>query len=113
MFILQKGIVMATAKASPKKKPAPKIVDKKTTDKKTAAKKAPSTKATALKIVTPKKTTTKKTAAKKMESMSGFERYKMIEVAAYYIAEKNGFAGYSIDYWAAAEKEIDKKLAKK
>jgi hypothetical protein len=45
--------------------------------------------------------------------MSGFERYKMIEVAAYYIAEKNGFAGHAADYWIAAEKEIDKKLAKK
>ncbi len=87
-------------------------------------KKAPSTKAVAVKKVTavkkvvpkkaaPKKTTVKKSAAKKSESMSGFERYKMIEVAAYYIAEKNGFAGHSTDYWSAAEKEIDKKLAKK
>ena len=84
---------MATEKASPKKKPAPKTVDKK--------------------ITVVKKAAPKKTASKKAVSMRGFERYKMIEVAAYYIAEKNGFAGHSIDYWAAAEKEIDKKLAKK
>jgi hypothetical protein len=99
---------MATAKASPKKKPA-----SKTPDKKTTAKKALSAKVVAVKKVAPKKAAPKKTAAKKTEGMSGFERYKMIEVAAYYIAEKNGFAGHSTDYWAAAEKEIDKKLAKK
>ena len=103
---------MATAKASPKKKPTSKTVDKKT------VKKAPSTKAAApkkavAKKVAPKKTAVKKVSTKKTSAMSGFERYKMIEVAAYYIAEKNGFAGSSTDYWAAAEKEIDKKLAKK
>ncbi len=104
---------MATTKASPKKKSAPKTVDKKAT-----AKKAPSTKAIApekavAKKVATKKTAVKKTAAKKTEGMSGFERYKMIEVAAYYMAEKNGFAGNAADYWEAAEKVIDKKLAKK
>ena len=104
---------MATAKASPKKKSTPKTVDKKIT-----AKKAPSTKAAApkkavAKKVAPKKTAVKKVSTKKTSAMTRFERYKMIEVAAYYIAEKNGFAGHSTDYWAAAEKEIDKKLAKK
>jgi Protein of unknown function (DUF2934) len=100
---------MATTKATPKKKPAPKAIDKKTT-----VKKASSTKTVAVKkVAAVKKTTPKKTAPKKADPMSGFERYKMIEVAAYYIAEKNGFAGNTADYWAAAEKEIDKKLAKK
>jgi Protein of unknown function (DUF2934) len=99
---------MATTKATPKKKPASKAVDKKTTTKK-----APSTKAVVVKKVTTKKAAVKKSTTKKTENISGFERYKMIEVAAYYMAEKNGFAGYSVDYWAAAEKEIDKKLAKK
>ena len=99
---------MATEKATPKKKPVPK------TDKKTTVKKVPSTKVVAVKkIAAVKKAAPKKTASKKAVSMSGFERYKMIEVAAYYIAEKNGFAGQSTDFWAAAEKEIDKKLAKK
>lgn len=87
---------MATAKATTKNKPAPKTAEKK---------------------VAPKKETTKKAAVKKSikknNGISGFERYKMIEVAAYYIAEKNGFEGHAADYWIAAEKEIDKKLAKK
>lgn len=38
------------------------------------------------------------------------ERYKMIEVAAYYIAEKNGFASQTMDHWLQAEQEIDAKL---
>ena len=80
---------MATTKASPKTKSAPK----------TAAKKAPSNKVAAPKKVAPKKTA----------DMSGFERYKMIEVAAYYLAEKNGFAGNAADYWIAAEIVINKK----
>jgi len=87
---------MATAKATTKNKPDPKTAEKK---------------------VAPKKETTKKAAVKKSikknNGISGFERYKMIEVAAYYIAEKNGFEGHAADYWIAAEKEIDKKLAKK
>jgi len=90
---------MATTKASPKTKSAPKM----------AAKKAPSTKVAAPKKVAPKKTAVKKTSAKKTADMSGFERYKMIEVAAYYLAEKNGFAGNAADYWIAAEIVINKK----
>jgi len=37
----------------------------------------------------------------------------MIEVAAYYLAEKDGFKGYAADYWIVAEKEIEKKLTGK
>jgi Protein of unknown function (DUF2934) len=90
---------MATTKASPKTKSAPKTV----------AKKAPSTKVAAPKKATPKKAAMKKASAKKTAAMSGFERYKMIEVAAYYMAEKNGFAGNAADYWIAAEVVISKK----
>jgi hypothetical protein len=78
--------------AAPKKSVAPKV-EKKPAEKKTAVKKA-----------TPKKTST---------STSPFERYKMIEVAAYYLAEKDGFKVSAVEYWVSAEKEIDKKLAKK
>ena len=103
---------MATAKATPKKKTAPKTVEKKV-----AAKPAVAKKKTVEKVVTPKKATFKKPSdkkiSKKSSDMSGFERYKMIEVAAYYMAEKNGFAGHAADYWIAAEKEIHKKLDKK
>ena len=90
---------MATTKASPKTKSAPK----------TAAKKAPSNKVAAPKKVAPKKTAVKKASTKKTSDMSGFERYKMIEVAAYYMAEKSGFAGNAADYWIAAEIVINKK----
>jgi hypothetical protein len=42
------------------------------------------------------------------------ERWKMIAEAAYYHAEKRGFAGGdSAEDWMAAESEIDAKLAKK
>ncbi len=36
----------------------------------------------------------------------------MIEVAAYYIAEKHGFAGSAVDYWVQAEIEINAKYPK-
>lgn len=35
-------------------------------------------------------------------------RYKMIEVAAYYLAEKDGFAGSPVEYWIAAELQFSK-----
>ena len=81
--------------------------------KKPAANKTTASKPKAVKKVAAKKPAAKKASAPKSSAMSGFERYKMIEVAAYYMAEKKGFAGNSADYWAAAEKEINKKLAKK
>lgn len=67
-----------------------------------------------VKKTTPKKTTTKKTVPKKPSStktrkISAEERYKMIEIAAYYIAEQNHFQGNAIDFWIAAEQEINKK----
>lgn len=73
------------------------------------------------KVVTPKdakvqvkvladKPKRKKQTAKNIEVVSGFERYKMIEVAAYYLAEKNAFVGNASDYWIEAEKIIDSKV---
>ena len=41
---------------------------------------------------------------------SAQERYRMVETAAYYIAERSGFQGCTTDHWAAAEIEIAKKL---
>ena len=58
--------------------------------KKPVAKKAPAV----------KKTTIKKTKP------SAEAIYKMTEVAAYYIALKNGFAGNPSDYWIEAEAQI-------
>jgi hypothetical protein len=58
----------------------------------------------AAKIKTPTKQTTsvKKAAAKPTLE----ERYRMVETAAYYIAEKHGFQGRSDEHWAAAERAI-------
>jgi hypothetical protein len=34
------------------------------------------------------------------------ERYRMVELAAYFIAEQHGFQGRTDEYWAAAEQQI-------
>jgi Protein of unknown function (DUF2934) len=34
------------------------------------------------------------------------ERYRMVETAAYFIAERHGFQGRSDEHWAAAERQI-------
>ena len=34
------------------------------------------------------------------------ERYRIVETAAYYIAERHGFKGGSDEHWAAAELEV-------
>jgi hypothetical protein len=38
------------------------------------------------------------------------ERYRMVETAAYFIAEKHGFQGRTDEHWAAAERAIAAKL---
>ena len=91
---------MATTK-TPVKKPAakkpsaPKKIASKPTTKKPAAKKA-----------------TAKKPYSKARNIGGEERYRMVEVAAYYIAERNGFKGSSTDYRIAAEAEIAKVIGK-
>jgi hypothetical protein len=80
--------------------------------KKSAPKKAATTKAPAKKSAE-KKSVPKKASTNKSVTVSAFERYKMIEVAAYYLAEQKGFTGNSADDWVTAEKQIDKKIAKK
>ncbi len=80
--------------------------------KKPAAKKATASKATA--SATTKKTASKTTSTSKKSSKTSIvtseNRLQMIETAAYYIAEKNGFSGPSADHWLAAEKQIDSQL---
>jgi hypothetical protein len=78
-----------------------KITAKKPTAKTVVPKKSPT-----LKTPTTKKTATKKPAVKKTNKPSPEAIYKMTEVAAYYIAQKNGFAGNPSDYWIAAEAQI-------
>lgn len=38
------------------------------------------------------------------------ERYRMVQTAAYFIAEQHGFQGRSDEHWAAAEREISARL---
>lgn len=88
-------------------------------DKVSQKNKESSKKARVTKVVTPKDTKVevrlkpkrKKQTAKNIQVVSGFERYKMIEVAAYYLAEKNSFSGSATDYWIEAEKLIDEKVS--
>jgi hypothetical protein len=86
---------------SPTKKPASKT----TVKKEPAPAKKPAAKKQAV-----KKAAVKKPTATKARKISAEERYKMIEVAAYYIAENNHFKGNAIDFWVAAEEEISKKI---
>lgn len=80
---------MKEVKKSPAKKTAPKAV---------AAKK-PAVKAAAAVA-----------AVSKNPAVSPEQRYKMIEEAAYYIAERHGFSGDSAYFWSLAEAEINAKL---
>lgn len=76
-------------------------------------------------VTTAKKSTAKKPVAKKTTSAKAKpastekkakptpeERYRMVETAAYFIAEQHGFQGRSDEHWAAAEREIAAKLGK-
>ena len=46
-------------------------------------------------------------AASRQPALSPEERYKMIQEAAYYIAERHGFNGDSAYFWSQAEAEIN------
>ena len=78
---------MKEVKKSPAKKAAPKAAAKKPV----------------VKVAAPK------TASKK-SALNPEQRYKMIEEAAYYIAERHGFNGDSAYFWSLAEAEINAKL---
>ncbi|OGS72621.1 MAG: hypothetical protein A2063_00645 [Gallionellales bacterium GWA2_60_142] len=59
--------------------------------------------------VAEKKTTARKAAApkaKKAATPSPEERYRMVETAAYFIAERHGFQGNSTEHWVEAERQI-------
>lgn len=88
---------MATSKTS-------ESASKKTTTKKVTAK---------VTEAKPEKMAAKTTKRKKSTAptvTTSEDRIKMIEVAAYYIAEKNGFGENHMDYWLQAEQEVDAKL---
>jgi hypothetical protein len=118
----------ATKKISDTSKPSD-LAEKKISTKKSASKtadvstkktvaKAPAVKksAPATSVVAEKKPAkapaTKKIATKKTAHLISPEhRYHMIATAAYYLAERRGFAGgYEMQDWISAEAEIDAQL---
>ena len=82
---------MKEVKKSPAKKAAPKA----TAEKKPVAKVAP--------------VASKAPAAKKPE-VTPEQRYKMVQDAAYFIAERHGFNGDSAYFWSLAEAEVSARL---
>lgn len=108
---------MATSKSSTAKKTATatKPAAKKTpaaSTAKPATAKAATTKTTAIAKTATKTTAIAKPAVRakaapdKAAAPTPEQRYKMVQDAAYFIAEKNGFVSGSMDYWIAAEAEI-------
>jgi hypothetical protein len=71
------------------------------------AKKAPAAKKPAVKSAKP---AAKKSAARNPGPQ---ERYSMVQVAAYFIAERNNFVGNPLEFWTAAEAEVKAMLAGK
>ena len=80
------------------------LFDKKsTTSKKTSAKSAKV--ATVSSVLEPRKKVAGRKAA--APRVSPAERYRLIEQAAYFRAEKTGFQGDPQAHWTAAEHEVD------
>ena len=114
---------MATSKSSTTKKPATKPAGKTTaatgkTTAKTASSKTAITRKPATPLAKPaapaKKPASRAAAAPaKPAAPTPEQRYRMVQEAAYYIAEKSGFVAGSMDYWIAAEAEIEALLSGK
>lgn len=96
----------SVAKPAPTKKPAAKKV---AAPKKAAA---PKKEVAPKKAAAPKKTAAAKKPADKPRKISPQERYRMVEVAAYFIAERNSFADSPVGYWIEAEVQISKMSGK-
>ena len=94
-----KKIVVNVVETKTAKAPAAKKVGAATVKAKAPTKKAAAPKAAALAV--PSKQVIKPTPE---------ERYRMIETAAYFIAEQHGFQGRSDAHWGAAESQIAAKL---
>jgi hypothetical protein len=95
------------------KKPTKKTAAKKAPAKKTtAAKKAPAKKAPAKKTAAKKAPAKKKAAAKKpaKPKYTAEQVYSMIEQAAYFAAENDGFSRDATSYWTQAETAINKMI---
>lgn len=102
--------VITETKTSPKATvaTAAKKTVAKTPTAKSSVKKSASAEAIPAKIPVVKKAAAIKTAV----SISPEHRYHMIATAAYYLAERRGFAGgYEMQDWISAEAEIDAQLS--
>lgn len=99
---------MAEAKSrTPAKKAAPAKSAAKAAPAKASPAKAVAKKTTAAKPVAKKAAPAKAAPAKKGNGITAEQRYRMIAEAAYYIAEKRGFApGDPSRDWADAEAQI-------
>ncbi len=88
------------------------VSTKKTVAKTPAVKKSAPATSVAAEKKPAKAPATKKTATKKTAPLISPEhRYHMIATAAYYLAERRGFAGgYEMQDWISAEAEIDAQL---
>lgn len=93
------------------------LTAKKTVAKKPVTKKAEtsSSKKKATGIATPKKTAVSSKAKPVpvkdvQQKPTPEERYRMVEVTAYFIAERNGFQGDATEHWVAAEREVKRIL---
>jgi hypothetical protein len=106
---MQDTTEMSDKEKKTKKKSTPKA-------KGAAATKATATKATATKATKKAATTAaKKTAApasrKRKTTITPEQRFVLIQEAAYYIAEKDGFGGDPCLYWLQAEQKVAADLA--
>ncbi len=85
---------MAAKKTTAKKTPTEKIEGKEAPAKKAGTKAAPA----------------KKAPAKKAQAYTAEQVYSMIEQAAYFAAENDGFKKAPTDYWIEAEASIKKMI---
>jgi len=108
--VAAKKVVPAAAKPKNAKAPAVKKAVVPAAVKKAPAKKAAVAKPGKAAVTKPVPSNTKKMAAKPVAKPSPEERYRLVETAAYFIAERHDFQGNSTDHWAAAEIEIAAKL---
>ncbi len=113
----KKAATGGTAAAeAPVKEPTPAVKKTATAsaERKTPAKKAATPAASAnpepAPAPLPTPTAAPETDSAAVAKPSAEERYRMIESAAYFIAEKDGFQGCATHYWSVAEQEIALRL---
>ncbi|HEX9593115.1 MAG TPA: DUF2934 domain-containing protein [bacterium] len=85
-------------------------------EKKAKKKSAPQVKAGAEKstqknVATAEKKSAASPAKKSKATLTPEQRFRLVQEAAYYIAQKDGFRGDPCGYWLAAEAQVAKDLA--